>query len=264
MEPFLKWAGGKRWLISRPANLFPETINRYFEPFLGGGAVFFHIQPNNGYLSDINPDLINAYQVIRDDWESLHRLLTQYHNRHSKDFYYAIRSQKPRNPVRRAARFIYLNRTCWNGLYRVNRRGEFNVPIGSKNKVLLDDDNFQELSNILHGISIEACDFEVTMDRAQAGDFLFVDPPYTVKHDLNGFIKYNEKIFSWEDQLRLKSAIERALNRGVLILVLNAHHKSIMELYQGIGQMITLERASVIAGAPESRGVCNELAIKCW
>lgn len=264
VEPFLKWAGGKRWLTSRGANLFPErdAYARYFEPFVGGGAVFFHLTPNLGVLSDLNADLINAYNVVKQDWAELFRTLRQYDRQHSSEFYYQVRASRPRVPIRKAARFIYLNRTCWNGLYRVNQKGQFNVPIGTKTKVILESDNFESLSNLLQNIELNVCDFEQTIDGSNAGDFIFVDPPYTVKHNFNGFIKYNETLFSWDDQIRLKNAIVRAARRGVLILVLNADHQSIRSLYEGMGELVSLTRASVIAGNSNARGVYSEIAIK--
>ncbi|HTI61204.1 Dam family site-specific DNA-(adenine-N6)-methyltransferase [Mucilaginibacter sp.] len=265
MEPFLKWAGGKRWLVNRDTGLLPQNngFNRYIEPFLGSGAVFFHVQPRNGILSDLNSDLINSYTIIRDCWEDLLEILIKYDKRHSKEFYYKIRASRPKSQINKAARFIYLNRTCWNGLYRVNKKGEFNVPIGTKTKVLLSEDNFAEVSHILQNVEIEVCDFERSIDKANEGDFVFVDPPYTVKHNLNGFVKYNETIFTWGDQERLKNAILRAQKRGAEILLLNANHQSIKTLYNGIGNTTTLDRASVIAGNPLSRGTYSELAIKC-
>jgi DNA adenine methylase len=266
MDPFLKWAGGKRWLITKSINVFPEKLefNRYFEPFLGGGAVFFHLQPSNGFLSDINPDLINSYIVVRDSWADLIEILLKYEKRHCKEFYYSVRESKPETSLLRAARFIYLNRTCWNGLYRVNKNGDFNVPIGTKNKVILKTDDFQGISKLLNKMEIGSCDFEETINKADEGDFVFIDPPYTVKHNLNGFLKYNETIFSWEDQMRLKTTVSKAINRGASVLILNADHSSIRTLYEGIGNKVTLERASVIAGDSKARGIFNELVIKCW
>lgn len=266
MESFLKWAGGKRWLISKADNLIPDinNINRYFEPFLGGGSIFFHLQPPISYLSDINSDLINSYIVIRDSWEELYKILKKYNKLHSNSFYYEMRSSKPRSAIQKAARFIYLNRTCWNGLYRVNKKGQFNVPIGTKTNVILEEDNFELLSKVLRSANIETCDFETTINKADKGDFIFVDPPYTVKHNLNGFVKYNEDIFSWQDQIRLKKSLSRAIDRGAYVLITNANHKSIEELYHDCGKMFLLNRASVIAGKAEARGVYSELAIKNW
>lgn len=266
MEPFLKWAGGKRWLMSTDLNLFPRenSFNNYFEPFLGGGAVFFHLSPQKGILSDVNLDLINTYQVIRDDYAELYRILRRYNKLHNYEFYYQIRSQEFDDPILKAARFIYLNRTCWNGLYRVNMRGLFNVPIGTKTKVILETDEFEALSERLKGFKLIVSDFEKIIDKARKGDFAFVDPPYTVKHNLNGFVKYNESLFSWADQIRLRNSVVKATQRGVKVLVLNANHSSIRKLYKGVGKMHSLNRISVIAGKSSARGVYSELAIKCW
>lgn len=263
MDTFLKWAGGKRWLLSRTDELLPDMriTKRYLEPFLGGGSMFFHLEPQTALLSDINEDLINTYDVLRDRWYDLFEILKKYHKAHCKDFYYRIRSSKPKTPINRAARFIYLNRTCWNGLYRVNQKGEFNVPIGTKKTVIFETDNFEQLSALLKNVQLNVCDFEVTINKAEKNDFIFIDPPYTIKHNLNGFLKYNETIFSWEDQVRLKNAITRAISRGAKVLVTNANHKSIKELYSNCGKMIALDRPSVIAGRPKDRGIYSELAI---
>ncbi|MEO8173198.1 MAG: Dam family site-specific DNA-(adenine-N6)-methyltransferase [Sediminibacterium sp.] len=264
MEPFLKWAGGKRWLISMADQFLPEITGRYIEPFLGGGSIFFHLQPQDAILSDINGDLINAYQIVRSRPAELFAILTRYQALHDAEFYYQMRASKPRIPLQRAARFVYLNRTCWNGLYRVNKKGEFNVPIGTKTNVILEADDFEQLSVALQSASIRRNDFVRTISEAEAGDFVFVDPPYTVKHNLNGFVKYNENIFSWQDQIRLKNAVARAIERGANVLVTNANHHSIEELYEGCGTMYLLNRASVIAGNATARGIYSELAIKSW
>lgn len=264
METFLKWAGGKRWLIRNAYEFIPDRANikRYCEPFLGGGSMFFHIEPQSAILSDTNPQLINTYKVMRDSWEALYEKLKTYHKQHSEEFYYKIRASKPRTSVNQAARFIYLNRTCWNGLYRVNKNGEFNVPIGTKQNVILDTDNFKAISALLKRAELDECDFETTIDKTGEGDFIFIDPPYTVKHNLNGFIKYNEHIFSWDDQIRLQKSVKRAMERGSSVLVTNANHKSILELYTGLGDIYLLNRASVIAGKSSARGIFSELLIK--
>lgn len=262
--PFLKWAGGKRWLVSNYPDLFPEKYKNYVEPFLGSGAVYFHMQPHRAILGDANADLIGVYQQIKENWKPVAKTLQSYHRLHDKDFYYEIRGKEFRSPVKKAAKFIYLNRTCWNGLYRVNLNGNFNVPIGTKKNVILHTDDFETVSQQLSNTELHASDFENIINQAEAGDFLFVDPPYTVKHNLNGFVKYNEQIFSWDDQVRLRDCIDNAVVRGVKVLLTNADHESIHELYDGIGEMISLDRLSVISGNADGRGRYSELIVKCY
>ena len=260
LTPFLKWAGGKRWLVANHPDVFPATFNRYIEPFLGSGAVYFHLSPSISILSDVNSELITTYRVIRDDWIELQKQLNILQSRHSDEYFYVVRSWTPIHPIEKAARFIYLNRTCWNGLYRVNRRGEFNVPRGSKDAVLLDTDDFSEIARRLKKASLHVADFEKTIDLADEGDLLFVDPPYTVKHNLNGFVKYNDKIFLWEDQVRLRDAIVRATQRGVFLVMTNANHESIRGLYRGFSKKL-LSRHSVLSGSAEGRGPTEELLV---
>ncbi|WP_045234612.1 DNA adenine methylase [Deinococcus pimensis] len=261
VKPFLKWAGGKRWLIANHGDLFPQDYNRYIEPFLGSGSVFFGMQPSTSILSDINNELIGTYITLRDDWVELRRLLESYHLHHSKEFYYNIRASRPTTSIERAARFIYLNRTCWNGLYRVNKSGHFNVPIGTKSSVILPDDNFEAVSRLLSRAELLSCDFEMIIDKACEGDFLFVDPPYTVRHNYNGFVKYNETLFSWEDQLRLADALIRAKARNVKILSTNAFHESIRSLYSDHFMLTCVDRVSPIAADKASRKRYEEYVI---
>lgn len=261
-SPFLKWAGGKRWLVSSHAQLLPKTFNRYYEPFLGGGAVFFSLRPADSTLSDLNQELIDCYIAIRDEWHSVENLLAAHHAKHCKQHYLEVRSSKPEGTAKRAARMIYLNRTCWNALYRVNLKGEFNVPIGTKQNVLLPSDNFSDVSSVLKHSIICHRDFEAVVDEAREGDFIFADPPYTVKHNFNGFVKYNEKIFQWSDQVRLSKCLIRASNRGCKILLTNANHQSIVDLYEGCFELIPLERNSVIAASSSKRGKYEELVIR--
>lgn len=261
--PFLKWAGGKRWLVSSYPDLLEVPFKRYIEPFLGSGAVFFHLAPHKAILADQNQELIETYQAIKDDWQRVYNELRRHQRNHSKRYYYSMRNSKPRTAFTRAARFIYLNRTCWNGLYRVNLRGEFNVPVGTKSSVLLDTDDFGSISKLLTNAELCVSDFEEIMNRAGIDDFVFVDPPYTVKHNLNGFIKYNEKLFSWDDQKRLRDAVLRARAKGATVVVANANHRSVRELYRGIGTQKVLTRSSVLAADSGNRGKYQELVIKC-
>lgn len=255
--PFLKWAGGKRWL-SQSGSLPPIAFNgRYFEPFLGSGAMFFSLRPKRAVLSDANAELIELYEIVRDEPAALRRKLEWHQKRHSAEHYYRVRGNVPAIKIERAARMLYLNRTCWNGLYRLNRKGEFNVPIGTKTNVLLDDD-FGSIAKILDNTELSTCDFSETVQRAGAGDLVYADPPYTVKHNANGFLKYNEKIFSWEDQIRLRDEAVAASNRGATILISNADHSSLHEIYEGIASLTRLTRASVISGHASARGIVSE------
>ncbi len=260
--PFLKWAGGKRWLVQNHSQLFPTRFNTYIEPFLGSGAVFFKLRPAKAILSDSNDELINAFQAIKDNWRQVAKHLQVHHTNHSKEYYYHVRSQVLQSRYKRAARLIYLNRTCWNGLFRVNRNGVFNVPIGTKTDVLLPTDRFDEVAYILKSAHLIVTDFEDIIDQAQINDFIFADPPYTAKHNNNGFLKYNEKLFGWNDQVRLRNSLIRAKNRGAKILVTNASHTSILELYKDQFELKTLKRISKIAASSQFRKSCQELIIR--
>lgn len=261
--PPLKWAGGKRWFATRHRHLIPNAYNQYIEPFVGSAALFFTLRPEKSILADVNPELINLYSIIRSSPEKLHEKLMQYQRLHSKEYFYEMRAKVPRSALGKAARFLYLNRTCWNGLYRVNKKGEFNVPIGTKNKVLMETDNFFGLADALKTATLLCSDFESIIEMAGKDDFVFVDPPYTVAHNFNGFIKYNEVLFSWADQERLKSAITRAIDRGAKVLITNAAHDSVRELYSDFEQ-IAISRAGVIAGKSSARGKFDELVIRCY
>lgn len=260
-RPFLKWAGGKRWLVERHPDEFPIFSGTYFEPFLGGGSVFFHLSPKKAHLSDANARLVECYCQIRDNHESVRTLLVDHQEQHCETYYYRVRGQKFASGDARAAQFLYLNRTCFNGLYRVNRNGDFNVPIGTKTKVIDDSENFEAIASILRVAKIEAVDFEQSIDKAEYGDFVFVDPPYTVKHNSNGFLKYNENIFSWCDQVRLRDAIVRAEKRGAKLLLTNAAHESVVDLYRGVGRQNFVKRSSVLAGKSSARGRVDELVV---
>ncbi|PKP77700.1 MAG: DNA methyltransferase [Alphaproteobacteria bacterium HGW-Alphaproteobacteria-3] len=262
--PFLKWAGGKRWLTSNHLDLFPTTYERYIEPFLGSAAVFFALEPERGILSDRNADLIETYRAIRDDWKSVEDALKKHQANHRVDYYYDERERRRQKPHTRAAHFIYMNRTCWNGLYRVNLQGKFNVPIGTKTAVCLDTDDFEKTSKALRKMHLMCADFQQAISQAREGDFIFVDPPYTVKHNMNGFVKYNEQIFSWNDQVRLRDALLRAWDKGALISITNADHDSIRDLYRDFQFHRPLSRASVLAGKSSARSDTTELLIRNW
>ncbi len=261
--PPLKWAGGKRWFVANYGKLLPDEFDRYVEPFLGSGALFFGLNPARSILSDVNSELINLYEIIRDQPIELQEKLEWYQLRHSKEFYYKARGSRPRTNLNKAARFLYLNRTCFNGLYRVNLKGEFNVPKGSKDRVVLETDNFELLSSVLKNVELCCQDFEETLDMTVKGDFAFVDPPYTVAHNHNGFVKYNQNLFDWSDQVRLRDAVIRAADRGVKVLVTNAAHSSVMSLYKDFEQIL-ISRAGVISGAASARGQYEEMVARWY
>ena len=262
--PFLKWAGGKRWFVHSHSHLLPKTYSRYFEPFLGGGAVFFHLRPRQAVLADINPEVIAAYQAVKERRVGLMKSLAHHQRSHDEDesYYYNVRERSPTKLVPRASRMIYLNRTCFNGIYRVNKQGNFNVPRGSKDAVLLDTDNFKAMAALLAGADLRVSDFEDVINEAGEDDLIFADPPYTVRHNFNGFIKYNEVLFSWADQERLAAALKRAASRGAKIVATNANHHSVRSLYNSWDFLThSVSRFSHISADAASRRQFEELVI---
>jgi DNA adenine methylase len=261
MHPFLKWAGGKSWLFRDKKFKMPIFDGIYREPFLGGGAAFFAQSLDSAVLSDANTGLIELYRVVQLYPDALSDMLKNHSSKHSENYYYETRSRKFQNEIERAAQFLYLNRMCFNGLYRVNNNGTFNVPIGSNKKVLLENDNFSAWSQKLSRVTLEVSDFETAIDQAKENDLIFADPPYTVRHNLNGFIKYNQKIFLWEDQVRLRDSLQRAHSRGVNFVLTNANHTSIHDLYSGFADIAEIERRSSIAGNKNFRGTYSEVIV---
>jgi DNA adenine methylase len=262
MVPFLKWPGGKRWLIARYASLLPSAFGRYFEPFLGGGSVFFHIEPDRAVLGDTNAELIATYRAVKHRRMRLEKLLAAHQRRHSPEHYYRVRDTVPGDWVERAARTIYLNRTCFNGMYRVNLAGEFNVPIGTKTAVLMPTDDFAGAARLLRRAKLLVSDFEPLIDEAEEGDLVFADPPYITGHNNNGFVKFNDLLFKWTDQVRLANALARARDRGVKVVATNAAHSGVRDLYRQRGfKLQTVERYSSISGTAEYRAHFQELII---
>ncbi|MBR7791169.1 Dam family site-specific DNA-(adenine-N6)-methyltransferase [Undibacterium sp. FT147W] len=200
--------------------------------------------------------------MSKNDWQRVFDHLVLHQRNHSKDYYYEVRQKNCNSEFTRAAKLIYLNRTCWNGLYRINLKGKFNVPIGTKTKVIHAEESFFEISKLLQNAELNNDDFENTIDRTVAGDFLFIDPPHTVKHNYNGFVKYNENLFAWDDQIRLRDALIRAANRKVKILLTNACHESVIQLYEDIFRISVVKRASVIAGSNIGRGNYEEIIVQ--
>jgi DNA adenine methylase len=258
-QPFLRWAGGKKWLLKYLPKYLPEKINNYYEPFLGGGSIYFNLNDklNRAYLSDVNEELINTYIAIRDDVESVIKELKRYKN--TKDFYYKIRALRFDELSRSAARFIYLNKTSFNGIYRVNKNGIYNVPYGNRvNADFVNEEGLRCASTSLKNATLLCRDFEITCRKAKEGDLVFIDPPYTVAHENNGFISYNQKLFTLQDQVRLAEAVQRLGDRGVFYILTNAKHQTIRDIYNKIGKPIEIQRSSNIGGREAFRGLISE------
>lgn len=262
LAPFLKWPGGKRWLVSKYQHYLPKRYNRYLEPFFGGGSVFFWLKPSNSIISDVNPELINLILIMRDFPNELATELIKHQENHTDNYYYEIRDSIFEADIEKAARFLYLNRTCYNGMYRVNRNGEFNVPKGTKDSFLYDIEQFSNYSDLLRNSEILCSDFGNVIDRAAEGDLVFADPPYTIAHNQNSFNKYNEKLFTWEDQLRLLDSLSNARERGARILSTNANFDQLRNLYLDENFYVSVvKRHSSIAGNPKKRGDQEEIII---
>lgn len=258
-QPFLRWAGNKTRLLNEINKYIPRIYKNYHEPFLGSASVFLNLSPNNhSYLSDLNVDLINTFIQVKENLPQLIHYLKYYKN--EKDEFLKIRNKNYNNPIERAAQFIYLNRTCFNGLYRVNSLGIFNVPFGYRrnNLDLIREEQLIKVSHCLKKANLVAQDFEVAFNKVEKFDLVFIDPPYTVMHNENGFIEYNQKIFSWEDQQRLSLCIKRIIDNGAYFILTNACHQSIYDLYKDICNPIIIERKSLIGGKGANRGIVKE------
>lgn len=253
-KPFLRWAGGKRWLLPQLSNLLTDhPINRYFEPFLGGGSVFFNIDFQQAFISDINTELINTYIEIRDNLESVVKILETFEN--TKESYYKIRdSHYSHNKTYDAAKFIFLNQTSYNGLYRVNRQGYYNVPFGYRQTYNIDLENLKLAQNKLKSSVICQGSFEAIEESISTGDTIFLDPPYTVSHNKNGFIKYNQKLFTLDDQEKLSGLLDTIIERGAYYILTNGAHETIKKIFdKKYSTMLVLERQSLLGGKNAKR-----------
>lgn len=238
--PFLKWAGGKSRLIKQYRFYFPKMgFKTYYEPFLGGGSVFFYLQPDLAILTDINQELIETYRCVKDNVDELILLLNKHQTEHDNDrseehfYYYKIRSETYDTPIERAARLIYLNRTCFNGLYRVNSRGEFNVPIGDyKKPKICNPDLLHSASAALKSAQIEVRHFEYILDYAKTSDdFVYFDPPYHPLSNTSYFTAYSPDSFNEYNQRRLRDIFAELASRGVKVMLSNSDSTVIQELY---------------------------------
>ena len=260
VEPFIRWAGGKTWLLPYLPQIIGDTpIEHYHEPFLGGGAVFFSLEHNKrSYLSDANPELINTYIQVRDNPEEVIEHFSTFKN--TKEIYYKVRDGfKARSLAQEAARFIFLNQTSYNGLYRVNRQGKYNVPYGFRTHWSYSIDRIVQASQKLKNTNIVCGDFETNKYRIQANDLVFLDPPYTVSHNHNGFIEYNKNLFSIEDQKRLNRFIKYIKKKGAYYILTNAAHEAIFNIFdKEEDRTLELPRKSLIGGKHANRTEITE------
>jgi DNA adenine methylase len=269
VQPFLKWAGGKRQLMPYIRPLIPQKIKRYFEPFIGGGAVLFYLQPAAALVNDLNSELINCYKVIRDYPEELLEAASKHQN--TKEYYYQIREMdrvpefEALSPIERAARLMYLNKTCYNGLFRVNSHGQFNVPFGDyKNPIIADPAVIRAVSRYFKKAKIDFVseDFAKVVSEAKKADFVYFDPPYDPVSDTASFTGYNLHGFNRDEQKRLKETCDDLTKRGVKVLLSNSDTPYIRELYGDAGYKIQEVKARRnINSVGEGRGTINELLI---
>jgi len=266
---FVKWAGGKTQLLEQFKKFFPKEFNGYLEPFVGSGAVFFYIKekynPDYVFLSDNNEELINTYEVVRDNVDELIDVLLQHKNNHSKDYYYEIRDleTKTLNKVEKAGRFIYLNKTCFNGLYRVNSKGKFNVPFGRyKNPGIVNETRLKKASELLQGVELKAMSFENITEYAKENDFIYFDPPYYPLSKTSNFTSYTSNSFTENDQKRLAKVYKVLHERGCKLMLSNSDTPFIKSLFNHGEFKIEVVRAKrVINSDARKRGEINELLV---
>lgn len=241
-KPFVKWVGGKRQLLAqfRRMNLYPPENfdpkkSRYFEPFVGGGAVFFDLLPEEGFLSDLNKELVVTYNIIKNDLEKL--IVSLKKHKTDKDYFLDVRAQDPNklSDVAVASRFIFLNRTCFNGMYRVNSKGGFNVPFGKyTNPLICDEDNLKKVSKALQNIDIKHQDYKEVLKKAKRGDFIYFDPPYYPVSKTASFTSYTAETFLEKEQTELRDTLVELNKRGCFVMLSNSDTPFINKIYSGI------------------------------
>jgi DNA adenine methylase len=264
IRPILKWPGGKSGLKEKVLALFPKTFHAYFEPFFGGGAIFLNLKSLNphvkSYINDLNLELINFYKVVRDSPKDLIEHTELYKEQYSEEFFYSLRSEKNLSSLESAARTLFLNKTCFNGLYRLNSKGEFNSPFGKREKCpkLYNEENLFFWSNILKKSFVFNEDFETFLEKAKEGDLVYCDPPYLPKSKTSSFTAYHNKGFDLQEQTRLRNTCLKLANRGVKVIVSNSDTKLSRELFRDF-KLYFIEAKRYIAASSSSRGSTNEI-----
>ncbi|WP_414529197.1 DNA adenine methylase [Nodularia chucula] len=264
-RPFLKWAGGKGRLITQYIDYFPKHYKTYYEPFLGGGAIFFYLHPPAARLTDINAELITTYRCVRDHVEELISLLQAHQNKHNKDYYYDVRAYPEGNDIEKAARLIYLNKTCFNGLYRVNSQGKFNVPVGRyKNPSICAENILRTASAALSTSEIEQADFTNILNYAQSGDdFVYFDPPYYPLSETSYFTAYSSYSFGENKQLQLRDIFAELAQRGVKVMLSNSDCEFIRKLYSDFN-IHTISATRSINSNAKKRGKITEVLVTSY
>lgn len=270
-KPFLKWVGGKGQLLEQFESLLPKKYNSYFEPFLGGGAVFFSVNPKKAHINDINETLVNAYSYIKNDVEklikSLKKLEKEFHSKDNelrKEFYYSLREKYnslPQDDFKRSLYFLFFNKTAFNGVYRENSKGGFNVPIGSyKNPKIVDEENLRAVSEMLSNTKITSGSFADAVKNAKAGDFVYFDPPYHPLSETSSFTSYSKDSFSKDDQIKLRDLFMDLDKKGVYVMLSNSSAPFIQEIYSGYRQIPVFANRMINSKA-DKRGKISEVVI---
>ncbi len=272
-KPFVKWVGGKRQLLEQfkrmnlyPPEKFDPKTGRYFEPFVGGGAVFFDLLPKRAFLSDLNNELVVTYNVIKNDTELLIKSLKKHRN--TKEYFLKIRGEDVNklSDIETASRFIYLNRTCFNGLYRVNSRGGFNVPFaGNKNPLICDEINLRKISKALKYVEIKKQDYKEVLKKAKSGDFVYFDPPYYPINKTSSFTSYTKETFLDKEQIELRDVFVELTKRGCFVMLSNSDTPFVNRIYSEIkGKLIRINKVyagRMINSNASKRGKITEVLV---
>ncbi|HEV1785887.1 TPA: DNA adenine methylase, partial [Streptococcus pneumoniae] len=269
LQPFTKWTGGKRQLLPVIRELIPKTYNRYFEPFVGGGALFFDLAPKDAVINDFNAELINCYQQIKDNPQELIEILKVHQEYNSKEYYLDLRSADRderidmMSEVQRAARILYMLRVNFNGLYRVNSKNQFNVPYGRyKNPKIVDEELISAISVYINNnqLEIKVGDFEKAIVDVRTGDFVYFDPPYIPLSETSAFTSYTHEGFSFADQVRLRDAFKRLSDTGAYVMLSNSSSALVEELYKDFN-IHYVEATRTNGAKSSSRGKISEIIV---
>lgn len=266
-NPIIKWVGGKRQLLTELKSLLPKEYNNYYEPFIGGGALLLDLMPKKAYINDANPELINLYRVVRDNVEDLIKALSTHEN--SEEYYYSMRNldraedvYSKLSSIEKASRFIYLNKSCFNGLYRVNSKGQFNVPYGRySNPKYADEENLRECSEYLKNVQIENKDFSYIKYYIKEGDLVYFDPPYVPLNKTSNFTQYTKEAFDHDTQVRLKALCDYINKVGAYFMLSNSYTEYILGLYGNYYNVNVVSANRSVNCRGDNRGKVKEVII---